>query len=117
MKLLALVAVPPAVVMAIFPVIAPVGTVAVTCVSESTVKLAATSSNVTPVVCVRLTPVIWTSVPTRICKTANGPGNHAVNYRLVVVGVGPPRTRAIPGHSRRIVRPSDSAGNDATGNS
>src|SRR6201987_4345250 len=52
-----------------------------------------------------------------ICKTANGPGNHAVNYRLVVVGIGPPRTCALPGHSRRIVPPSDSAGNDAAGNS
>jgi hypothetical protein len=27
-----------------------------------------------------------------ICKTANGPGNHAVNHRLVVIGIGPPRT-------------------------
>src|SRR5216683_6831285 len=52
-----------------------------------------------------------------ICKTANGPGNHAVNYRLVIVGIGPPRTCPIPGHSRRIVRPSDSAGKDAAGNS
>src|SRR5271169_6991536 len=52
-----------------------------------------------------------------ICKTANGPGNHAVNYRLVIVGVGPPRTCAIPSHCRRIVRPSDSAGNDAPRNS
>src|ERR1700733_1899122 len=52
-----------------------------------------------------------------ICKTTNGPGNHAVNYRLIIVGVGPPRTCAIPAHSRRIVRPSDSAGNDASGNS
>src|ERR1700741_5588928 len=52
-----------------------------------------------------------------ICKTANGPGKHAVNYRLVIVSIGPPGTCAIPGHSRRIVRPSDSAGNDAAGNS
>src|SRR5258706_8945955 len=52
-----------------------------------------------------------------ICKTANGPGNHAVNHRLVIVGIGPPRTCAIPGHSRWIVRPSDSAGNNAAGNS
>src|ERR1700747_1975239 len=51
-----------------------------------------------------------------ICKTANGPGNHAINYRLVVVGIGPPRTCAIPGHSRRIVRPSDAAGTAAAGN-
>src|ERR1700747_2717009 len=52
-----------------------------------------------------------------ICKTADGPGNHAVNYRLVIVGIGPPRTRAIPGQTRRIVRPTYSAGNDAAGNS
>src|ERR1700747_1110916 len=51
-----------------------------------------------------------------ICKTANGPGNHAVDYRLVVVGISPPGTCAIPGHSRGVVRPSDSAGNDAARN-
>jgi hypothetical protein len=27
-----------------------------------------------------------------ICKTANGLRNHSVNHRLVVVGIGPPRT-------------------------
>src|SRR5258708_7535146 len=52
-----------------------------------------------------------------ICKTANGPRNHAVNYRLVVVSIGPPGTCAIPLHCRGIVRPSDSAGNDAAGKS
>jgi hypothetical protein len=36
-----LVAVPPAVVIAIFPVFAPMGTIAITCVSEFTVKLVA----------------------------------------------------------------------------
>jgi hypothetical protein len=46
-----LVAVPPGVVIAILLVFAPVGTVAVTCVSEFTVKLvAATPPNVTFVV-------------------------------------------------------------------
>ena len=41
-------AVPPGVVITIFPVFAPLGTVAVTCVSELTVKLvAATPPNVT----------------------------------------------------------------------
>jgi hypothetical protein len=40
-KLVALVAVPPGVVMTIFPVFAPAGTVAVTCVSEFTVKVVA----------------------------------------------------------------------------
>jgi len=44
-------------------------------------------------------------------------GIHAVNHRLIIVGIGPPRTCAIPGHSRRIVRPSDPAGNNAAGNS
>jgi hypothetical protein len=47
-KLLALDAVPAGVVITIFPVFAPVGTVAVTCVSEFTVKLiAATPPKVT----------------------------------------------------------------------
>ena len=46
-----LVDVPPVVVMPIFPVVAPVGTLVVTCVSEFTVKLvAATPPNVTAVV-------------------------------------------------------------------
>ena len=65
MKLVALDAVPPGVVITIFPVFAPVGTVAVICVSEFTVKLvAATPPKVTFVACVRLTPVIVTTVPT-----------------------------------------------------
>src|ERR1700739_3252163 len=53
------------------------------------------------------------SIAFLICKTANGPGNHAVNYRLVVVGIVPPRTCAIPLYRRGIVRPSDSARNNA----
>src|SRR5580698_6108131 len=57
------------------------------------------------------------SVALLICKTANGPGDHAINYRLVIVGVAPPRTYALPSHSRPIVRPSDSAGKEAAGNS
>src|SRR5580658_10166744 len=52
-----------------------------------------------------------------ICKAANGPGNHAVNCSLVIMGIGPPRTSAIPGYSCRIVRPSDSAGNNTAGDS
>src|SRR5258705_8202675 len=52
-----------------------------------------------------------------ICKTANGVGNHAVNDRLIVISIGPPRTCAVPGYSLRVVRPSDSAGNYAAGNS
>src|SRR5579871_1788797 len=64
-KLVLLEAVPPGVVTVIFPVTAPVGTVAVIWVSEFTVKLvAATPPNVTFVACVRLTPVMVTGVPT-----------------------------------------------------
>ena len=60
-----LVAVPPGVVTVIFPVLAPLGTVAVTLVLEFTVKLVAfTPPKVTLVVCFRLTPVIVTEVPT-----------------------------------------------------
>ena len=77
-KLDVLVTVPPAVVIAIGPVFASSGTVAVTLVLESTVKLvAATPSKVTLVVPVRLTPVMVTSVPT-------GP---LVGVKLVICGV------------------------------
>ena len=65
MNLAVLAAFPPAVVIVIvFPVFAPAGTIAVTCVSELTVKLAALPPIVTAVVCVRLMPVIVTEVPT-----------------------------------------------------
>lgn len=51
--------------MAIFPVTAPVGTVAVTCMSEFEVNVVAfTPPKVTFVVCLRLTPVMVTTVPT-----------------------------------------------------
>ena len=56
---------PPGVVMVILPVTAPVGTVAVTCVSEFTVKVvAALPPNFTAEACCRLVPVITTEVPT-----------------------------------------------------
>ena len=77
MKLVALVAPPPCVVTEILPVTAPVGTVAVTCVSEFTVNVAATVPNFTAVVCVRLIPVITTDV-------ATGP---LVGAKLLIVGV------------------------------
>jgi hypothetical protein len=58
-------AVPPGVVITIFPVFAPVGTSAVTCVSEFTVNVVAfTPPKVTLEACVRLTPVMVTGVPT-----------------------------------------------------
>jgi hypothetical protein len=59
-----LVAVPPGVVIAILPAATPLGTVAVTFVSELTVKLALTPQKVTLVVCLRLTPVMVTKAPT-----------------------------------------------------
>src|ERR1700723_2181726 len=51
-----------------------------------------------------------------ICKTSDGAGDHAVNRSLVVVGVRPPGTCSVPGYGRRIVRPGDSAGNEAARN-
>ena len=72
MKLVELVALPPLVVIAIFPVVAPVGTSARTCVSESTVKEGAGFPlNVTFVVCSRPVPVIVTEVPTGPLGGAN----------------------------------------------
>ena len=60
-----LVAVPPGVAIVIFPVTAPVGTTAVTPVSEFTVKLVErTPPNATRVAPVKLVPVIVTEVPT-----------------------------------------------------
>ncbi len=78
MKFVVLVAVPPKVVVPIFPVFAPVGTVAFTCVSEPTVTTVAfTPPNVTFVVCLRLTPVMVTRVPA-------GP---LVGLKLVICGI------------------------------
>jgi hypothetical protein len=64
-KFVALVAVPPGVVTAIGPVVAPVGTVAVICVLKFTVKLAAAvPPKVTAVAPVKPAPMITTEVPT-----------------------------------------------------
>src|ERR1700757_3309156 len=51
-----------------------------------------------------------------ICETPDRVGDHAVNCRLVVVGVFPPGTCPVPRHSRAIMRPGDSTGNHAAGN-
>ena len=64
LKLVALFAVPPGVVMPILPVVAPVGTVAITCVSEVVVGATPVPLNVTLVVWLRPVPVIVTGVPT-----------------------------------------------------
>src|SRR5207245_6606053 len=64
-KIVALLTDPPRVVMTIFPVLAPVGTFAVTWVSEFTVTVVAfTPPNVTFVVWVSPVPVSTTGVPT-----------------------------------------------------
>jgi hypothetical protein len=63
--------------MAIFPVTAPLGTVAITCVSEFTVKVVTfTPPKVTLVVPMRLTPVMVTTVP----------GEPLVGLKLVTCG-------------------------------
>src|SRR5438132_671870 len=63
-KLLPLVAVPPGVVTWIGPLVAPLGTVAVSWVLEVTVKLAVVPLKVTEVAPVKLVPLIVTPVPT-----------------------------------------------------
>ena len=64
-KFVALVPVPPGVVIAIGPVLAPAGTVAVICVSESTVKLdERVPWKATAVAPVKPVPVMTTEVPT-----------------------------------------------------
>ena len=77
MKLVLLVAVPPGVVIVIGPVVAPEGTVAVTWLSEFTVKVAEVALNFTLVAPVKLVPVRVTTVPT-------GP---LVGLKLVMTGV------------------------------
>jgi hypothetical protein len=72
-----LLATPPGVVIAILPATAPLGTVAVTFVSEFTMKLAFTPPNATLVVCFRLTPVMVTKVPT----------DPLVGEKLVICGI------------------------------
>jgi hypothetical protein len=98
-----LVAVPPGVVIAIFPVFAPVGTLAVTWVSEFTVKVVAlTPPKVTFVVSVRLTLVIIAGVPTlplggvklRICGVT-------WNCLLLVSVVEPVATVTLPSNISR----------------
>src|SRR5438552_16454597 len=75
-KLLPLLAVPPAVVTLIGPLVAADGTVAVIVVAEFTVKLALVPLNRTAVAPVKLVPLIVTVVPTR----------PLVGVKLVIVG-------------------------------
>ena len=78
-KIPELVANPPAVVIPIFPVCAPGGTIAVTWISESTVKeVALIPPNVTLLAPVKPLPVMVTEVPT-------GP---LVGLNVVIFGIG-----------------------------
>ena len=63
-KFVALVAVPPAVVTVILPVVAPAGTVATICVAVFDVIVAVVPLNFTEVAPVRFVPVMVTEVPT-----------------------------------------------------
>jgi hypothetical protein len=89
-----LVAVPPLVVTAIGPVVAPLGTVAVIFVSETNVKAALTPWKVTLLVPVKPEPVIVTGVPTRPLVGVNeeifGAGVWAVTVKLVLLVPVPP---------------------------
>ena len=77
-KMAELVAAPPGVMTAILPVFAPLGTLAVTSVSEfTTTTVALTPPNVTLLVCVRLTPLMVTGVPT----------DPLIGVKLLIVGV------------------------------
>ncbi|HEX3454778.1 MAG TPA: hypothetical protein VHS03_09140 [Gaiellaceae bacterium] len=76
----ALVPVPVGVVTAIGPLVAPLGTVAVICVSLLTVKLAPVPLNVTAVAPVKFEPTIATALPTPPLAGA----------KLVTAGAGGP---------------------------
>ena len=77
LKAVALVAVPPGVVTAILPLVAPEGTPAVIWVELLMVKFAATPLNVTDCALRRLVPLMVTRVPAR----------PEVGEKLVMVGV------------------------------
>src|SRR5207245_3741441 len=79
-KELALVAVPPAVVTLMIPVVAPLGTVAVICVSEFTVKVAVVPLKLTAVAPVKAVPLIVTLAPTP----------PLLGEKLLIVGAGLP---------------------------
>lgn len=96
-KLVLLVAMPPLVVTAILPVVAPLGTVAVIRVSELTVKLADVPLKVTLVVCVRAVPTIVTGVPTGPLGGENEETVGAtLNWRELVSLVAPVTTVTLP---------------------
>jgi hypothetical protein len=101
LKFVALVAVPPGVVTAINPVVAPIGTVAVICVSLLKVNAAAGPPKVTAVTPVKFVPKIVTDVPT-------GP---LIGVKAVIVGRGAVTSKldgliAVPSESVTSILPS-----------
>src|SRR5882762_5552727 len=98
-KLPVLLAVPPAVVTLIGPVVAPAGTVAVIAVAEFTVKLALVPLNRTAVAPVKFVPLIVTVVPT-------GP---LLGVKLAIVGglitVKLPALLAVPAEVVTLISP------------
>src|SRR3989440_11813824 len=100
-KLVALVAVPPGVVTLIGPVVAPLGTVAVICVSEFTAKEAAAPLNATAVAPVKCEPLIVTPAPTGPLAGLNeliiGAEGATVTVKPVALVAGPPRVVTLSG--------------------
>ena len=89
----ALLAVPPSVVTLTYESTAPLGTMTVTCVSESTVKVAAASEpNRTLVAVVKLDPVTVTLVPTGPDRGSNDVivGTGCVTLKFVALLPVPP---------------------------
>jgi len=92
-KLPVLVAVPPGVVTVIFPVVAPVGTVTVIDVADTTLNaVAAVVLNFTAVAPVKFVPVIVTSVPTGAVMGVNEviTGADAVTVKFAALVAVPP---------------------------
>src|SRR3989442_1019788 len=100
-KLVALVAVPPGVVTLIAPLVAPLGTVAVICVSEFTVKEAAAPLNATAVAPVKCEPLIVTPAPTGPLAGLNeliiGADGHTLTVYLASLNPAPPGSPALIG--------------------
>jgi hypothetical protein len=97
--------VPPGVVTAMGPSVAPTGTVAVICVPRFTVKLAGVPLKVTAVAPVRRVPVIVTEVPTgplrgRNAATIGGSANAVSAPGTVTTRPDRSRTRPIRAERR-----------------
>ena len=108
MKSVALTVMPHGVVMVIFPVVAPLGTVAVICVDELTAKIADRPLNLTDKTPPKLPPVRVTVVPGKpllgVKLLMNGPTtvggknlpNQASSKPIGVPGPGPSISPSVP---------------------